>query len=258
MGIWSQPKKRKKQKGQRLSYLQRMNKISHNLFSSHHTTNPVCALSTAVDSHLVIFNTRHIQPEGTNYSSVFNMLQCLQRTVLEKYSYFAWQEKPLKTKERALSDESQVHPKSNKRKQFGKLDMLWWKIVKTRVYFLSGTVHQIIFLCNPKAWLSLKKTQTVWNWQVSVSQLSCWEPGAEQRGQGRPSLPSPPFHPSAFKITALQDRLSCESAGKWDLKCYWNENTNERWKTCVSINKTEWARCLIPFCSCANHVCTKS
>lgn len=38
----------------------------------------------ATDSHLVIFNTRHIQPEGTNYSSVFNMPQCLQRTVLEK------------------------------------------------------------------------------------------------------------------------------------------------------------------------------
>lgn len=156
MGIWSRPKKTKKQKGQCLSYLQWMSKINHNLFSSHHTTNPVCAPSTATDSHLVIFNTRHIQPEGTNYSSVFIMLQCLQRTVLEKYSYLAWQKKPLKTKERALCDESQVHPKSNRRKQFEKLDRLWWKIVQTRVHFLSGTVQQIGFLCNPKAWLSLK------------------------------------------------------------------------------------------------------
>lgn len=98
MGIWSRPKKTKKQKGQHLSYLQWMNKISHNLFSSHHTTNPVCAPSTATDSHLVIFNTRHIQPEGTNYSSVFNMLQCLQRTVLEKYSYLAWQKKTFENK----------------------------------------------------------------------------------------------------------------------------------------------------------------
>jgi len=88
----------------------------------------VCAPSTAVDSHLVIFNTRHIQPEGTNYSSVFNMLQCLQRTVLEKHSSFAWQGKPLKTKERALCDESQVHPKSNKRKQSGKRDTFGGKM----------------------------------------------------------------------------------------------------------------------------------
>lgn len=213
MGIWSWPKKTKKQKGQRLSYLQRMNKISHNLFSSHHTTNPVCALSTAVDSHLVIFNTRHIQPEGTNYSSVFNMLQCLQRTVLEKHSYFAWQEKPLKTKERALCDESQVHPKTNKRKQFGKLDMLWWKIVKTWVYFLSGTVHQIVFLCNPKAWLALKKKKKPNQFEISqtlypASELSRWEPGAEQRGWGSPSLPSSLFCLSAVKIPAPQALFS--------------------------------------------------
>lgn len=221
MGIWSRPKKTKKQKGQCLSYLQWMSKINHNLFSSHHTTNPVCAPSTATDSHLVIFNTRHIQPEGTNYSSVFNMLQCLQRTVLEKYSYLAWQKKPLKTKERALCDESQVHPKSNKRKQFGKLDRLWWKIVQTRVHFLSGTVQQIGFLCNPKAWLSLKNPNqntktTAQNGPGSISQFSCWDPELSWWNEGVLLLLLPL---SAYlKISAPQERhhalmWKCRRAG---------------------------------------------
>lgn len=236
MGIWSRPKKTKKQKGQCLSYLQWMNKINHNLFS---TTNPVCALSTATDSHLVIFNTRHIQPEGTNYSSVFNMLQCLQRTVLE--SYLAWQKKPLKTKERALCDESQVHPKSNKRKQFGKLDRLWWKIVQTRVHFLSGTVQQIGFLCNPKAWLSLKNPNqntktTVQNGQGSVSQFSSWEPRAELLEWGILSLPSPLFCLSQNLSSSGEALFShVKVQGGWDLKRHWNKNTKGRWKAYGSL-----------------------
>lgn len=166
-----------------------MNEISQNLFSSHHATNPVCAPSTAVDSHLVAFNTRHTQPKGTNYSSVSSMLQCLQRTVLEKHSYFAWQEKPSKTKEGALCDERRVHPKSNKSEQFGKLDMLWWKIVKTQVYFLSGSPHRIVLLCGPEAWLPFQTNAS----EITRTRcrLSRWEPAAERGGRGSPPRPLP-------------------------------------------------------------------
>lgn len=216
-GFDPDPRKQKSRKGSAFLIFSEWARLT--ITCSHHTTNPVCAPSTATDSHLVIFNTRRIQPEGTNYSSVFIMLQCLQRTVLEKYSYLAWQKKPLKTKERALCDESQVHPKSNRRKQFEKLDRLWWKIVQTRVHFLSGTVQQIGFLCNPKAWLSLKSPNqntktTVQNGQGSVSQfwvgnleLSWWNEGALLF-----LLPSS----ACLKTSAHQERhyFSSEGAGR--------------------------------------------
>lgn len=227
-----------------------MNEISQNLFSSHHATNPLCAPSTAVDSHLVAFNTRHIQPEGTNYSSVSSMLQCLQRTVLEKHSYFAWQEKPSKTKEGALCDERRVHPKSNKSEQFGKLDMLWWKIVKTQVYFLSGSPHRIVLLCGPEAWLPFKANAS--EITRTRSRLSRWEPAAERAGRGT-LLALSPFR-ACWQVSALQHRhrflmQQCSKKGS-QMLLQW-KYPREMKTVWVSTDRTERARGPARPCGCA-------
>lgn len=204
MGIWSQPKETKEWKGQCLSYLQWMNKISHNLFSSHHTTNPVCALSTATDSHLVIFRARHIQPEGTNYSSLFNMLQCLQRAVLEKYTLLG--RKSLRKQRRGLSVINvKFIPKATKEISLGSWTCSGGKLSGLKLTFKVALWIELFF-CTVSKYCCLNG---VWNQQGSASCM--WILLLRSWAENREGT-----------------ICSCECTGEWDLKCYWNKNTNHR------------------------------
>lgn len=154
-----------------------MNKISHNLFSSHHTTNPVCALSTAIDSHLVIFRARHIQPEGTNYSSVFSMLQCLQRAVLEKYTYLL-SRKSLRKQRRGLSVmKVKFIPKSTKGSSLGSWTCSGGKLSGLKLIFKVALWIEM-FLCTISKYCCLKGVE-ISRTRHHAREFYHWEP--EQR-----------------------------------------------------------------------------
>lgn len=248
MGIWSQPKETKEWKGQCLSYLQWMNKISHNLFSSHHTTNPVCALSTAIDSHLVIFRARHIQPEGTNYSSVFSMLQCLQRAVLEKYTYLL-SRKSLRKQRRGLSVmKVKFIPKSTKGSSLGSWTCSGGKLSGLKLIFKVALWIEL-FLCTISKYCCLKGVE-ISRTRHHAREFYHWEP--EQRTEKLFSshfglLKSQLFGKALFSHVSVQE----------------NEisNATETETPTIDVGLYEWDReayCLIPSCSCVNCLCNKS